>query len=149
MYGAETPKRQWAWSNSPAITKLDVGWKRMKAKYATCEKYKNKKGQVRYKGTARLKQTEQPDYKIACLSTVCRHYPDRFGDALVRLRPELIAASKCCLNDMPPKARYTLMNMPQDNIHFETADLLSVVKYLRYGNSLDIPSHWKEILPRP
>ena len=29
-YGAKSPKRQWAWANSPAILRLDVGWKKIK-----------------------------------------------------------------------------------------------------------------------
>ena len=57
-YGAPSPKRQYAWANSPAILRLDVGWKRMKPTLKTCEQYLNKKGKKCWKGTAKLKSTE-------------------------------------------------------------------------------------------
>ena len=58
MFGAATPKRQYAWSNSRAIRKLDVGWKRMKAQVKTCEHYYNKAGKKCWKGTRFLKPTQ-------------------------------------------------------------------------------------------
>ena len=58
MYGAPTPKRQCAYSNSYAIKKLDVGWKRMVAKVPTAEKYQDRSGKVRYKGTKHLRHSE-------------------------------------------------------------------------------------------
>lgn len=58
MFGASTPKRQWAYSNSSSIKKLDVGWKRMVAKVPTAEKYQDRSGKVRYKGTKHLRHTE-------------------------------------------------------------------------------------------
>lgn len=58
MYGAETPKRQYAWANSPAIMRLDVGWRKFKAKYQTVEQYRDKRGVLRYHGTKALRHTE-------------------------------------------------------------------------------------------
>ena len=60
MYGSPTPKRSWAYSSASAIMKLDVGWKRLKAKITTVEKYQDSKGKMRYKGTSKLRQTERP-----------------------------------------------------------------------------------------
>ena len=59
MYGAASPKRQWAYSNGRAIRSLDVGWKRMsKARTATAVKYQDGKGVWRYKGTKALRHSE-------------------------------------------------------------------------------------------
>lgn len=57
-YGAKSAKRQYAWANSPAILRLDVGWKRMKSKISTCIKYVNREGRKCYKGSPQLKGTE-------------------------------------------------------------------------------------------
>ena len=57
-YGANTPKRQWAWANSPAILRFDIGWRKMISKVATCVKYVNKEGKRCYKGSRQLKGTE-------------------------------------------------------------------------------------------
>ena len=60
-YGSPTPKRQYAYSCSKAILRLDVGWKRKFAATAsgkTVRKYKNKKGESRYVGTRHLRETE-------------------------------------------------------------------------------------------
>ena len=61
MYGSPTPKRQYAWSNSGAIRKLDIGWKRMRAKVPTVEHYINKTGRKCWKGTKHLKATQTLD----------------------------------------------------------------------------------------
>ena len=58
MYGAGSPKRQWAWSNGRAIMRLDVGWKRMKPEYQTVRHYTDKKAVRRYHGTKALRFTE-------------------------------------------------------------------------------------------
>lgn len=60
-YGSPTPKRQYAYSCSKAILRLDVGWKRKFAAPAsvkTVKQYKNKKGQSRYVGTQHVRGTE-------------------------------------------------------------------------------------------
>ena len=64
MYGAGSPKRQYAWSNGTAITKLDVGWRRMKAKFETARKYVDSKGVLRYHGTKSLRSTENLDLEF-------------------------------------------------------------------------------------
>ena len=58
-YGGSSPKRQWAYSNSPAIKRLDVGWKRMsRRKLQTTIRYKNRDGKWCYKGARGLRSTE-------------------------------------------------------------------------------------------
>lgn len=64
MYGAGSPKRQYAWSNGTAITKLDIGWKRMKATFETARKYRDSKGVLRYHGTKSLRSTENLDLQL-------------------------------------------------------------------------------------
>ena len=65
MYQSLTPKRQYAWSNSPTIRKLDVGWKRMKAKVPTVEHYFNKQGKRCWKGTSHLRKTQSLGTSLA------------------------------------------------------------------------------------
>ena len=66
-YAAPTPKRHYAFSNSRAILKLDLGvlkWKKIKAtrdprlRVETVKVYKDGKGKVRYQGTKSLRSTE-------------------------------------------------------------------------------------------
>lgn len=63
MYGSPTPKRQYAYSSSPAILKLDIGWKRQfTTKTKTVRRYINKKGEKKYVGTKHLRTTESLVY---------------------------------------------------------------------------------------
>ncbi|CAK9023990.1 unnamed protein product, partial [Durusdinium trenchii] len=66
-WGARTAKRQYAYSNSATITRLDRGkltrQPNSHAKVQTATKYHDARGIVRYKGTAALKQTEN----LACM----------------------------------------------------------------------------------
>ena len=66
-WGAETAKRQYAYSNSATITRLDRGkltrQPNSHAKVQTATKYHDARGIVRYKGTAALKHTEN----LACM----------------------------------------------------------------------------------
>ena len=68
-YGSRTPKPHYAWGNSRHVRELSmgplVGWaKRRLAQIeegtliTTCERYVDKNGKVRYKGTRQLRQTE-------------------------------------------------------------------------------------------
>ena len=77
MYGAPSPKRQYAWSNSKAITKLNVGWKKMDPtkKIQTVEKYHDKKGVLRYKGTKALRSTES----LCCILALRKCYAKRIS----------------------------------------------------------------------
>ncbi|CAL1154889.1 unnamed protein product [Cladocopium goreaui] len=60
MYGSQSPKRHWAYSNSRSIGKLDIGSKKgFKSKITTVEKYTNRAGKVCYKGTDKLRGTEK------------------------------------------------------------------------------------------
>ena len=70
MYGGPTPKRHVAYSNSSAIGLLDLGklrgWAqkvrtmdaRGEKRVKTVEKYKDKQGRLRYKGSTGLKPSE-------------------------------------------------------------------------------------------
>lgn len=61
-YNAATAKRHIGFSNSPVIRQLDRGRLQMSSgrtsKVKTCEKYRDGKGKLRYKGTKQLKGTE-------------------------------------------------------------------------------------------
>ena len=61
-YDAATAKRHIGFSNSPIIRQLDRGRLQMSgarsSKVKTCEKYRDGKGALRYKGTKHLKGTE-------------------------------------------------------------------------------------------
>ena len=64
-YEGPTPKRHFAYSNSPAVLSLDrgklSGWKKSekRGKVKTAEVYKNKAGRSCYKGTPALRKSEQ------------------------------------------------------------------------------------------
>jgi hypothetical protein len=65
-YSSATPKRHFAYSNSPWIRQLDKGtlqWKRGKGP-ATAVTYQSKSGKKCYKGTKHLKKTELLDSYI-------------------------------------------------------------------------------------
>ena len=63
-YGSATAKRHYAYGNSKAIRKLDKGKLQMSSllakdtKVKTCTKYRDRAGNLRYKGTSHLKKTE-------------------------------------------------------------------------------------------
>ena len=64
MYGGQTDKPHYAWSNSKAILQLETpAPKRHRVgddepKIRTCEQYFNKEGKLCYKGTKQLRKTE-------------------------------------------------------------------------------------------
>lgn len=61
-FGGATAKRHFAFSNSPAISKLDrgrlTGWKKLPPQKQTARHYRDRKGRRRYQGTSQLKKTE-------------------------------------------------------------------------------------------
>ena len=62
-YNAPTPKRHYAYSNTPVVLGLDRGvlqkWKpKTGQKVTTAERYVDKSGKRRYKGTKHLRTTE-------------------------------------------------------------------------------------------
>ena len=163
MYGSPTPKRSWAYSNASAIMKLDVGWKRLKAKITTVEKYKDSRGKMRYKGTSKLRQTEHPGawlkWWLACLSAaVPRFYPEPFALSVQRLRGQLMD-TRC--NSWTASVRATPIRLPSgpdiiravddrlDDL-FGFADLASAYAYVRGYRGLKLPEHWNHdfIIPR-
>ena len=58
MYGARSAKRQVAYSNAKGINKLDIGWKKLANPLRTTEKYVDRQGKAKYKGSSSLKSTE-------------------------------------------------------------------------------------------
>ena len=74
-YHAPTPKRHFAYSNSPVIGNLDrgvlSGWKkREQKKVKTAITYMNKQGKKCYKGTPELRSTENIDKKRCCKKAI-------------------------------------------------------------------------------
>ena len=71
-YQSATPKRHYGYANSPVIHRIDrgklQGWKnRGVKKVETAQKYKDKGGKDRYKGTPSLRSTESR----AATFTIC------------------------------------------------------------------------------
>ena len=74
-YHAPTPKRHFAYSNSPVIGNLDrgvlSGWKkREQKKVKTAITYMNKQGKKCYKGTPELRSTENLAKKRCCKKAI-------------------------------------------------------------------------------
>lgn len=71
-YFANSLKRQFAYSNSPAIRRLDKGKLQMikarleksGSKTKTRRAYPDKNGKLRYYGTKKLKETEKLDWML-------------------------------------------------------------------------------------
>lgn len=80
-----------------------------------------------------------------------RHYPVPFGEAVTRLREDLLNTRIYDVHPFPlPRTVPVFTSIPPERKElFEHANLLEVVKYLRYGKRLDLPKHWKDVLPRP
>ena len=61
-YKSATPKRHYGYANTTAIHKIDKGvlqkWKSRGKKVVTAERYVDKSGKARYKGTKSLRSTE-------------------------------------------------------------------------------------------
>ena len=73
-----SPKRHYAYSNSPEVARLDKGrLKHFKGK-SLCRKYVDKQGRRRYVGTARLRKSElgPQSFRPLIIKIVLRlHYP--------------------------------------------------------------------------
>ena len=79
-----------------------------------------------------------------------RNYPAKFGDAIVRLREDLVGSRIHHSYPEPvPPGVDTVNATPLDQGLFSTANLMEVVKYLRYGKNLKLPDYWKAIIPKP
>lgn len=67
-YGGSTPKRHYAYGNTAMILGIDRGvlrkWKPKHGRIETAERYVDKSGKKRYKGTASLRATEKPGVRI-------------------------------------------------------------------------------------
>ena len=72
-FAAPTPKRQYAYGNSPHIAALDrgvlSGWKKKekKLRVKTAKQYMNAEGKLRYTATSELKRTEFLGFAV-CIS---------------------------------------------------------------------------------
>lgn len=78
LYGHLCLKRTLIWSSSPAIRCLDLGPIHKgvhKSLVSTAEKYKDKEGVWRYKGTRALKSTQCLETVVdsICLGKSCKH----------------------------------------------------------------------------
>ena len=174
-YGGSCPKRQYAYANSDAIKRLDIGWKRMtRAKLATTIKYKNKAGKWCYKGSSGLRSTEtiasnsfnivgQKLYDMLFLlfvkpqvpkNALLRIYPEPFADAVVRLLHDLSENRTQFSSKVPvssPTGPELLENMSffqqSRNEDFAQANLAEVFEYIRGGTGLNLPPYWKSIVP--
>lgn len=63
-YNGPTPKRHYAYANSRAIKRLDIGYVRVPAKHKTVKQYTDSSGRQRYVGTHHLRGTENLDSMI-------------------------------------------------------------------------------------
>ncbi|CAK9003810.1 Uncharacterized protein SCF082_LOCUS7912 [Durusdinium trenchii] len=137
-YGGKTPKPHYAYSNSEFIGRLWkgklTGWKKRALEdghVQTCEVYQNKDGKTCYKGTKRLRSTEE--------------YPEMFGMALVDLYTDL-TDSPCGTARLPkrvPPAFESFKKMPDSHEGLRFAALGEVYSYLRGNRHLVIPSEWR------
>lgn len=81
-----------------------------------------------------------------------RNYPPRFGEAIVTHRDALLSSGTNYMSKLPAElpigpeifARTTFLEEHQSL--FANADLGSVVRYLRGGESLKLPKQWKDLL---
>ncbi|CAK9117801.1 unnamed protein product [Durusdinium trenchii] len=108
-YDARTPKRHFAYSNSPFIRSLDrgilQGWKKRKGKGpATAVTYESKSGKKCYKGTKHLKQTEE--------------YTVKFGRCVVDLHDQLTTTphGQPPLPGVLPTAQASFEALPVDGL---------------------------------
>ncbi|CAK9045371.1 Uncharacterized protein SCF082_LOCUS25635 [Durusdinium trenchii] len=143
-YGGPTPKPHYALSNSKHISKLWTGKLRGWAKAVrenptkkskTVIKYQDSNGKHRWKGSAKLRQSEE--------------YPPRFGLGLVSIYLDLVN-EKIGPPPLPasiPSAEDTFQAMVFDDLWAE-ADLQAVCHYLRGGTGLVIPPSFRPLLPR-
>ena len=82
-----------------------------------------------------------------------RHYPRPFAEAIVRIRNELIA--KGTYHHYPDNLPFgvsTFRSTPLDEDQeglFKKARLEQVVAYLRSGSNLNLPDHWRDLIPHP
>lgn len=134
-YGGKSPKRQYGYSSSRAILRLDVGWKRvMKTRVKTVKHYTNKNGARKYVGTKHLRETER--------------YPEPFGEAVARIHQDLAHVGPSRLPPIPqPLALEVLRNgsvSSEADSLFANAKFGDAVEYLLNGKHLQLPKHWQD-----
>ncbi|CAL1130806.1 unnamed protein product [Cladocopium goreaui] len=146
-YGGPTPKRHVAWANSRHIGRLNlgrlIGWAKRKRELASrgqappqlVQKYFDKSGKRRYKGTSKLRSSE--------------NYPPAFGRKMSDLWNQLVSekSGMPSLPDPIPPALETFTSLDMDDVWTE-ADMPAVCRYLRGGTSLRIPDSFRDVLPK-
>ncbi|CAK9089218.1 Uncharacterized protein SCF082_LOCUS42105 [Durusdinium trenchii] len=148
-YGGPTPKPHWAVSNSRRISELHrgkfdhAGWKAKpkseRDSVKTTIKYQDKQGKDRFKGSSRLRKSEE--------------YPVMFGLKLVELYEWLVGSCRGQPSLPPtiPTALETFQSMgigDDEESLWSEASIVEVCKYLRGGTSLLIPPDFRPFLPR-
>ncbi|CAL1128905.1 unnamed protein product [Cladocopium goreaui] len=130
-YKAPTPKRHYAYSNSPAIKRIDKGvlqgWKQKgKAKNKPVEHYVDSKGRKRI-------------------------YPVPFAREVCDLM-ELMKKTRLGQPELPavlPDALETFGNLQvADPLVWRKVNLPSVYNYLRRNKKLNIPVEWQHVMPK-
>ena len=127
----------------------------MKAKIKTCEKYKDRAGKLRYKGTPALRSTERlvsrglVYFKIeVCALVELRHYPEPFGACIAKLREDFLRSRPNLARVIPvplPAGVQTLRASVEDEEGlFGFGQLKAAYEYLRAAKGLKLPQHWKD-----
>ena len=79
-----------------------------------------------------------------------RNYPRPFGDAIVRLRDDLVKGRAFCKPPYPLPSGVSSVDASGDHDPlFALARLPEVVKYLRLGKNLDLEAHWRDKITVP
>jgi len=79
-----------------------------------------------------------------------RNYPRPFGDAIVRLRDDLVKGRAFCKSPYPlPSGVSSVDASGAHDCLFASARLPEVVKYLRLGKNLDLETHWRDKITVP
>ncbi|CAE7259490.1 unnamed protein product [Symbiodinium sp. CCMP2592] len=143
-YNARSAKRQYAYSNSAAIRKLNLGAlkatarKKIKQKVATTIRSLGPDGAQRYTASKHLKPSEI--------------YPLQFAEAVADILDDLKSTCKGCprLPGQVPSGLelYAAATTPDDvRLMYETAQLGDVYDYLRGCKYLHIPAEWRCLFP--
>lgn len=78
-----------------------------------------------------------------------RIYPEKFGDAIVRIRDDLMDSRAHHSYIEPlPEGPETICSTPCDAGLFAQADLAEVFNYLRAGKGLNLPNCYRKVMPK-
>lgn len=131
-----TSKRSSAWSTCWPICHLNRGKlnrKSFKKEYETAVRYVDGSGKQRWKGSSKLKGTQD--------------YTPRFASTILRLRPTLLAAApKCPAVDEKTPLVELFASLSYDDM-WDDAALRDCIYYTRGSHVLEIPGQWRPVLP--